>query len=164
MRCWNVVVSFLAYRYFVSSSPDTGAFDEQGRPLVLVFTMDDCGAPCAHVVDALKKKNIAFDEVNASMAEGNRRYEKFGENGWPLTVIGEQKILGDNLPAIETALTEAYGMDLLSEAEQRVMRNHFDENGNPRVVMYGASWCPYCKKLKAYFAAHNIPIQSSTLR
>ncbi|MEW6107822.1 MAG: glutaredoxin domain-containing protein [Nitrospirota bacterium] len=148
---------FLAYYYFYPSSSDKGAFDENGNPTVMVFTMDNCGAPCADVMGVLKKKNITFEEVNISNEEGKNRFEKFGENGLPLTVIGEYKILGNNLPEIETALTETFGMEILTPAEQMVMKNHFDDKGAPKVVMYGTSWCPYCKKMKEYFVKNNIP-------
>lgn len=36
------------------------------------------------------------------------------------------------------------------------MDNHFDENGRPLVVMYGTTWCPYCKKQREYFRSQDI--------
>jgi glutaredoxin len=150
---------FLAYKYFYSSASIKEAFDENGNPKVMVFTMDNCGTPCDEVIDLLKKKNITFDEINTSSEEGKSKFEKFGGTGRPLTVIGDHVIPGNNLPEIENKLAETFGMEMLSPAEQRVMKTHFDDDGNPIVVMYGTSWCPYCKKLREYFAAHNIPYE-----
>jgi len=34
-----------------------------------------------------------------------------------------------------------------------------DDGDNPEVVMYSASWCPYCDKARAYFQSNGIPFE-----
>ena len=148
---------FLLYKNYGSFTANKDAFDDKGNPIVLVFTMDNCGAPCSDVLGDLRSKDIAFEEINIMTDEGRKRFEKYKERRLPLTVIGRQKIVGNNLQEIKAALAENYGMDALNGAEQLVMQNHFDEQGNPQVVMYGTSWCPYCKKMRAYFEKNSIP-------
>lgn len=151
------LVGFLAYKFFFSNLWNKGAFDKNGNPMVIVFIMDDCGAPCAAVVDFLKRKNTAFEEISASSDQGAIQFEKFGGGGFPLTVVGNYKILGDNLTEIETVLAEAYGIEVFGYAEQTALRSNFDDKGNPIVVMYGTSWCKYTKKMRKYLDEHNIP-------
>src|SRR3989337_575775 len=152
-----VVGCYLLYKNCGSSPSNKGAFDAQGNATVILFTMENCGSACSDVIGALKERNIVFEEIDIMSEEGRRRFEAFGERGVPLTVIGRRKILGSNLDEITTVLAETYGGKTLNGAEQSVMGNHFDETGNPRVVMYGASWCPYCRQAKEYFARNNIP-------
>jgi thiol-disulfide isomerase/thioredoxin len=60
---------------------------------------------------------------------------------------------------ITSALAENYGEKVLTRMENAAMSNHFDTDGRVKVVMYGASWCPYCKKQREYFAANSILYQ-----
>lgn len=152
-----LLVGFFSYKYFFSTSTNKGVFDENGKPRVIVFTMDNCGSICADVTNFLKERNIPFEEINTSNDEGMKQFEKMGGAGLPLTVIGDHSIPGNYLSGIEASLKEAYGMELLTPAEQMAMKNHFDDNGNPIVVMYGTSWCQYCKKLRQYFDENKIP-------
>lgn len=152
-----VVAGFLFYKYVFPSLWNKGAFDKNGNPTVIVFTWDGCGDSCARIATTLKERNITFEEVNTLSDEGQDRFKKFGGDAMPLTVIGKNKILGDNILEIENALTETYGMSILTPYEQEAMKRHFDENGNPKVVMYGTSWCPKTKRLREYLVSHNIP-------
>lgn len=131
--------AYWGYNNYGSLMSGPGAFDEQGKPKVLVFTMDTCGQPCADVAGELRGRGIAFEEVNVGTDEGRSRIEKFGVMQVPLTVIGTTKIVGNDLPAIESALGEAAGMAALTPLVREVMKNHFDEKGNPRVVIYGTN-------------------------
>jgi glutaredoxin len=133
-----------------------GAFDESGKPLVLLFTMNECGQPCADVVADLRSRGVAFEEINAGTDEGRSRIEKFGVMQVPLTVIGDAKVVGTNLTAIESALGEVTGMTAYSPAVQQVMKNHFDAGGNPRVVLYGTTTCPYCTKMRSYLDGRKV--------
>jgi glutaredoxin len=150
--------AYWGYINYGSTLFRTGAFDDQGKPKVILFTMDGC-PPCADVVANLRSRNVTFEEVNTTTDEGKRRVEKFGVMQVPLTVIGSRKVIGNDLLSIESALAEAYGMDALTPAVRQVMRNHFDEQGKPRVIMYGVNTCPYCKRMKAYLDERKIAYQ-----
>lgn len=151
--------AFWGYKNFGSALSRSEAFDEQGRPKVILFTYDDC-EPCVDVSADLRSRNVAFEEVNGMTDDGRSRMEKFGDPArFPLTVIGARAILGNDLLEIESVLAEALGMDVLTPAVQRVMRNHFDEQGNPRVVLYGTTTCPHCKRMRAYLEGRAIAYQ-----
>jgi len=57
---------------------------------------------------------------------------------------------------IISALAEGIGVNTLTSYEQRVMESHFYDDGTPAIVMYGASWCGYCKKMREYFNTNDI--------
>jgi glutaredoxin len=154
-----VVAAYLVYKNYGSMSSDPGAFDDQGNPTVLLFTIDGCGQPCADVAGDLRSRNVTFEEVNVATDEGRSRIAKFGVTQVPLTVIGKRTVIGSDLPAIEAALAEAAGMDALSPAVQNVMRNHFDDQGKPKVVLYGTETCSYCKRMRAHLDERKIPYQ-----
>jgi glutaredoxin len=151
--------AYWGYTKYGSTLFGSGAFDEQGRAKVVLFTMDSCGQPCADVAADLRNRNVAFEEVSVSTDEGRSRIEKYGATQVPFTVIGNDKVVGSDLPALEAALGEAYGMEVLTPAVQQVMRGHFDESGKPRVVMYGTDTCPHCKRLKAYLDERKVVYQ-----
>ncbi len=154
-----VAVAYWGYRKYGSNLFGFGEFDAQGKPKVVLFTMEGCGQPCADVTADLRSRNVTFEEVNVATDEGRSRIEKFGVMQVPLTVIGSKKVLGNDLPAIEAALAEAQGMGALTPAVQEVMKNHFDAQGKPRVVMYGTNTCPYCKRMREYMDSHKIAYQ-----
>ncbi|MDH4164489.1 MAG: hypothetical protein OEW15_17645 [Nitrospirota bacterium] len=136
-----------------------GVFDSQGNPAVLLFTFEGCGEPCAAVAADLRNRGLEFEEVSVATDEGRARIGKFGVQTVPLTVIGARQVVGNDLPAIESALAEAKGMDVLSPAVQQVMQNHFDKNGRPRVVVYGTTTCPYCKRMRAHLEERSVPYE-----
>jgi len=150
---------YWGYRNYDSLLSGPGAFDAEGKPKVLLFVMDGCGAYCADVAEKLKSRNIPFEEINASTDEGRGRFEKFGDNRLPLTVVGRKTVAGNDLPAIDTALAEVMGIEVLTPAEQQAMGRHFDEQGKPRVVVYGTSWCPYCKRMREHLDGRKIAYQ-----
>lgn len=147
---------YWGYKNFGSFTSGSGAFDEQGKPKVLLFTMDSCGQPCTEVAGDLRSRGIPFEEINVMTEEGRSRIEKFGAAQVPFMVVGSRKVVGSDLPAVESALAEAKGMDTLTPAVQQVMRNHFDAQGKPRMVMYGTTWCPYCTKMREYLDGRKV--------
>lgn len=147
--------AYWGYKNFGSFSSGSGAFDEQGNPKVLLFTMSPC-EPCDSVANDLRGRGIAFEAIDVMTDEGRNRIGKYDIQTVPLTVVGSRTVLGADLPAIESVLAEAKGMDALSPVVQNVMRNHFDDQGRPRVVMYGTSWCKYCGKMREYMEIRKI--------
>lgn len=164
MKKFVIVALFAAAGYWVyqhqgSLFSGSGAFDDQGKAAVLLFTADGCGAPCADVSAELRSRSLAFEEINASTAEGRKRFDRFGVARVPLIVIGNRKIIGSDLPAITSALAEEAGLAALTPLEQQAMSSHFDSTGRPLVVMYGTGWCGYCSKLRSYLDGRQVPYQ-----
>ena len=86
----------------------------------------------------------------------------FAENGgfgrFPYVVIGDQRIVGGDPGAIISAIALEYGEWQLPPEERDALARHFDDNGEPRFVMYAAKWCNYCKKAREYLAGRNIEL------
>ena len=84
-------------------------------------------------------------------AKNQELYETLGQGGLPYIVSGYQKVTGFDQATIVSALADTYGDRYLTRSEKGHYKNHFDADGNARVFMYGASWCPYTKKLRDEF-------------
>ncbi len=151
-----IAAAYWGYKNYGSQLFGSGELDEQGKPKVILFTADGCG-PCEDLAADLRSRNILFEEVNVATEEGATRIAKLGVRQLPLIVIGGKTFVCGDAPALEAALAEARGTDSLSPAVQQVMKNHFDEQGKPLVVMYGTETCPYCNRMRAYMDAHKIP-------
>ena len=78
------------------------------------------------------------------------------DNSFPLIVAGNEKIVGSSRPGLAGILGVNFGDKYLSRTEKRYFENHFYRDGSPKIVMYGADWCGYCKKLREEFQADNI--------
>lgn len=153
------ILLVVVYKYFPNSFPafsSAGAFDKSGKPLVVVFVGPNCGGPCDTVLSTLTTRGINFEEINVAGPNGAPVRNKYGISRYPTTLVGKQEILGDDTVRITQALAEAYGMDMLPRMERLAMANHFAPDGSAKVVMYGTSWCPYCKQQRAFFAAKGV--------
>jgi len=69
---------------------------------------------------------------------------------------------GDQLPASERA--ENFDLNVTPPSSDSTTNQHSNDKNNSskqsaipkRIIMYGTSWCPYCKKARAYFKAKGI--------
>jgi glutaredoxin len=143
---------------FMSSA---GAYDEGGNPVVWIFTVENCGKPCQLGRDGLKRRRVAFEEKQINLDNDTDEDVKLwktlrNNNNFPLIVVGNEKIIGSSMPAMAGILGINFGDKYLSQTEKRYFKKHFYADGTPRIVMYGADWCPYCKKLRGEFVANNI--------
>lgn len=149
-----------AYKLSPQSFPflsTPGAFDKSGKPLVVVFVGPNCGGPCDAVVNTLQQRGVSFQTIDVVGADGAPVKNKYGIHRYPTTLIGKQEILGDDTTRITGALAEAYGIEVLPRMQGLAMSNHFDAAGRAKVVMYGTTWCGYCKQQRAFFAAQGVP-------
>jgi glutaredoxin len=74
----------------------------------------------------------------------------------PKIVSGTSVTIGDNKKTIVSGLAEAYGTEVLMQKEADAMMGHFDEDGNPLVVLYGTDRCGYVKKAREYLNAQGV--------
>lgn len=138
------------------SFSERGAFDEEGNPQAWIFTFDECGKNCDNAV-AILDKRVEYKEFNVSGESGRKQLNDIGGgNNFPLLVIGTHKSVVSEKMQIISVLAETLGTDVLTSREQQVMSSHFYDDNSPAVVMYGASWCGYCKKMRIYFDKNDI--------
>ena len=147
------LMAFCAYKFYqYLGAPGSIGATEQGGKMTRLFVGPGCGAPCDEVKEILTSRKVSFEIIDVSTPEG----EGYGINQYPLTVVGKRKVLGNNRHALIGALVETYGNEALTAAERAAMAGHFDADGRPRVVLYGTSWCPYCKQQREYFSQHGV--------
>ena len=127
-----------------------GAFDEQGNPVTLVFSHDKCGKPCSDAVSLLKKRRVDYSLYPLDGSDVNQSLwkEYGGVNSFPNVIVGNERVYGSYKSQIVSALALNYGDTVLTSTERYYIKKHFYDDGSPRLVMYGASWCGYCKKLR----------------
>lgn len=123
-----------------------------GRPIAEFFVSSGCGDICEGVASVLKDRKIPHEVIDIQSEAG----EKSGVLQYPLVRVGKKSVWGDKRNEVVGMLAEVYGDSALYPAERTVMKSHFDHAGKPRVVLYGTSWCPYCKKQHEYFRERNI--------
>lgn len=128
----------------------TGSYVEQGDGETLVFTHKKCGKPCRQTISLLKNRRVPFREYKLDGNDENQALWKQygGVNSFPNVIIGDEKVYGSYKGLIVSRLALFYGEEILTQSERYYMDEHFYNDGKPKLVMYGASWCPYCKKLR----------------
>jgi glutaredoxin len=155
-----LVLAGVAYQYRAHWLPASqqGAFDEQGKPKVMVFVNDQCKGPCSQATDFLDRREVMYEQVNVSQnPAAEQTMRDWGSPGMlPMIMVGKVRLDGYQRAQVDSALAEAYGLEVLTSYGQKVMGAHFDETGKPRVVMYGVSWCGYCAKAREFFADNNV--------
>jgi glutaredoxin len=129
---------------------------KDGQPLVVLIVGPGCGAHCESIRDLLSQRGIHYEEIDIAGADGAPVQNKYGITRYPITLIGNQEILGDDLMRITASLAENFGSKVLTRSERMATEGHFDAQGRAKIVMYATSWCPYCKQQREYFAANNI--------
>jgi len=153
------VAGFLAWKYLPLQQwseryLQTGVYDEQGNPAVALLVVENCTA-CDDARSYLKRRHIDAEIV--SMERDEARWKELGSpNRVPVLMVGSGTATGFNDGQFLAVLAEQMGDSALTSFEQRLYARHFDSEGNPRIVLYGTDWCPYCKKLREDFAANNV--------
>ena len=137
---------------------DKGAFDEMGNPQTLVFTHNKCGTPCDDAIKLLKRRHVEYSVYPLDNNEKNMALwkEYGGINSFPNMIMGNEKVVGSNKGNIVSTLALTYGESILSSPEKYYMKKHFYDSGEPKLIMYSASWCQYCKKLRSELDAANV--------
>ena len=91
-----------------------GAFDEAGNPVVWIFTIDQCGQPCAMGLNQLKSRRVKFEEKRIDPRNDSdpnvKLWKSVGRGGFPLIVAGNERIEGSGTrPMHATMLGRSFG-------------------------------------------------------
>jgi glutaredoxin len=153
--------SYKLFPEFFQSLWVKGAFDEQGNPIVQVFVSDGCKDPCDKAIRFLEKRKLNPEIFNLDDGgESLVLWEGYGSlRTLPVVAMGKEVISGYDKPQYIARVATVYGDEGLTKTEQSILYNHFYDDGSPRVIVYGASWCPHCKRLKGMLDAENIPFE-----
>lgn len=141
---------------FLSSA---GAYDDAGNPVVWVFTVDGCAKPCDLAISQLKRRRVPFEEkriVPGDDGDEVRFWKRNGRNSFPLIAVGREVSIGPSKSGLVNLLGLNYGDRYLTGTEKRLFKRHFYPDGSPKIVMYGADWCPHCKKLRTEFNENGV--------
>ena len=137
-----------------------GAYNEAGSPAVWLFTVDGCGKPCVTARYELQHRRIDYVEKRINPHGEDTDDVKFwsreGRNSFPLIAVGDEIVNGSSHSALASALALTFGETYLTRNERALFSRHFYEDGSPRIVMYGADWCGYCRKLRTEFENDDI--------
>lgn len=141
--------------------PSAGAYDEAGNPVVWIFTVANCGRPCEMGRQNLESRDVDYEEKLIDPNNDNdpnvQLWKDVGKGGFPLIVGGDTRITGSGTQSmIQTMLGKNFGGRYFTSFEKSLFKEHFYPDGSPRIVVYGADWCPYCKKLREEFHAESI--------
>jgi len=143
--------------YYLFFNISATSFDDAGNPTAIVFTQNNCGSWCDDGIKDLKRRKIKFTEFPIDNNKENKdRYESISGKGLPFFVMGDQTLAGYGKYQFMNMVAQAFGDVHLTRREKSYFRNHFYNDGKPRIYVYGASWCPYCKKLRQQFAEKGV--------
>lgn len=157
MKTLLIISVLIGAGYYFIFNTSVTSFDEAGNPTAIVFTQNNCGTWCDDGLADLRRRKIKFTELPIDNNKENKdRYEAAGGKGLPFFVMGEQTLAGYSGPMLLYKVAQTFGDKSLTHLEKRYYRNHFYDDGSPLIYMYGASWCPYCKKLREKFAEQDI--------
>ena len=127
-----------------------GAYAKSGSPEIWLFTFNGCGSPCSNAIDDLNNRDADYKNIKLDGDDKAKAlWKKMGGGDLPFYVIGNIKKSGFLKSDVASDLAQVYGEKYLTDEEKHYMRNHFYEDGSPKVYIYGASWCPYCKNYES---------------
>lgn len=128
-----------------------GVYDEQGAPELLVFTSSNCGRLCLNVLSELNMRQASYKEIQLNETAAGEKdralWKRLGEGRLPFTAAGFDRVEGASKIQIAGLLANNYDETYLQPIEQHYFGRHFDANGHPKTVIYGADWCHFCKRL-----------------
>ncbi len=137
-------------RYF-----SKGAFDKDGGATAILFAHQECGQPCSNTKKYLDSRGVEYLEVDPMVNKDI--WEEFGSpSKMPYLVVGYDSANRYNPGLLSSVLAMNYGDEYLSFKEQYYYDDHFTEDGQAQIVLYGTSWCGYCKKLRIELEENNI--------
>ncbi|NVK38320.1 MAG: hypothetical protein HWE18_10370 [Gammaproteobacteria bacterium] len=143
------------YQHYILRFFENGLFDHNGNPKVALLVKQGCGEPCESARRDLDKRDVIYEEVDMDL--NPEWLETFGyPRTMPFLIVGKDKSYTYNPGVYSSLLAENLGPVALTDAEKRIYDEHFYADGQPKIVLYGTTWCGYCKKLRQEFAENQI--------
>ena len=134
---------------------DDGLFDHAGNPRAVLFTQEGCNKPCEDARRNLNQRDVIYEEVD--LDQDRTLLKDIGlPRTIPFLVVGYDKIYEYNPGLYGATLAANFGEHVLTSTERRIFSEHFDENGDPKIVLYGTTWCGYCTKLREEFKSNDV--------
>ena len=150
------------YSKFYMHGPS--AFDDNGNPRTLIFTMNGC-KPCSDASQYLKTRKIAFEEINVSEGEDQVKAAKeFGVRQFPFIISGNLHAMGFYESELTGMLATVYGPSVLSNKEKKLMQDNFNADGTPRTIMYSTQTCGYCTKARELFVDEGVDFDERDIK
>ena len=151
------VVFYLKPDWFQPSSKK-GAYDERGNPRLLVFVYEKCGKPCDDTVKVLNSRRVNYEVYSVDESEANKElWKEYGAvNSFPNIIVGSDRVYGSHKGVLVAALAGNFGDRVLLPAEKFYIKNHFYDDGSPKLVLYGTDWCVFCKEIRQALDDKNI--------
>lgn len=161
-----LLLAFAGYKGYTDYiSKNSGAFDEGGTPLVFLFTVDGCGAPCLDAKKFLEKRRVDYQEV--VVTDGDEQlalWERFGSiRTMPVLVAGNEKVPGYSKWEYVTALAVNYENNYLYASEASIFEKNFTASGEPKLVMYTMDGCGYCEASKLQLSEDGIHFEERNI-
>ncbi len=125
------------------------------QPVRLV-TADGCGSLCTDAQVFLQQQGIAFENWQANQDGVMAEVQTYTDLvGVPMLIVGNEAYLGYSPLLWLSAIAEETGRPLLNPQQQNLLAPHFNNNA-PQLVLYGTSWCGYCKELRTWLKENHI--------
>ncbi len=154
----GIIFHFHKGASFGSLFETAGAFNEDGSPKIQLYIQSNCGDPCDDALAHLRYKDIDAEIFDIDKDEGAiENLRSLSTNrALPALVVGSKVFHGFSSKTYNEYMYLAKGESVLGRTGKKVYREHFYEDGSPKVVMYAVSWCGYCKKATQYFNENGI--------
>jgi glutaredoxin len=137
------------------------AYDEDGKPIVMVFTSSQCGAICDAVVREIKARKVPAEYIKIDQLDQHdknyRIWETLAQGKLPLIIAGQEKVTNSSKQQLVSLLGINFGDRYLSYFEKPIYAKHFNADGSAAIAIYGASWCGPCTLLKKQLKDDGIP-------
>lgn len=153
----GVLAAFYYYQPELFPFVIPGVHERETNPEVMIFTIEKCQGWCEKTLQDLNNRGVPYTQYPVDNNEENMKlWKKNGKGNFPSVIIGDYRIVGFQGPTQGFYIASYYGHKYLTPDERGYFDNHFYDDGSPRVYMYGASWCPGCKRMRLAFAEEGI--------
>ncbi len=135
-----------------------GAYHDDGTPMAILFVSEECGKPCDDAINHIDRKGVEAEIIDIkSSDEAMKRFRDFSRaNTIPVLAVAERIETGYHPKRFDEDLMVVAGTSILSSDLKKALRTHFNEDGSPKVIVYGTDWCPYTTKAREFLTDHNI--------